>query len=1067
MSKRDQTSPSSAHTSAAARQRTPQGILAWFAGNSVAANLLMLTFLLLGLAAVATFRFEVFPQPDPRIINVTVVYPNASPGEIDESVNRRVVQAVTGIRGVRRVTSQARDGSGVVTLELEAFSDKDRIQSDVQDAVDRISNFPPEEAREVVVEKIEGRSDAISLALAGGATEAERTAVAREMEDALLALDGISVVELAGVRDEEITISISRTALERYSLTMEQVAQRVRAASLDLASGVLKTSSGNITLQTNARKRTPEDLAAVVLRVLPSGAQLRLGEVAEIRSGFAESQLVNLYNGEPAAFIDIRRAPNEDVLTIERAVRNFVTDYPLPPDMHVEITRNMTDILRSRISLLVRNGMLGFVLVFLCLMLFLDLKLAFWASLTIPLSFIGAMVFASQFNVTINMITLFSLILVLGIVVDDAIVVGESIYHEQEQTPDDPHAALRGLKKVVAPVALGVTTTMIAFVPLAFLSGQGGQIINVLPIIVISVLLVSLIESFLILPAHMGAPGLWSRGVVAWLRERFAAFMSSYIHRVVRPVMAAAIRWRYAVLTGIMVVFSICITAALTDTIRFVFLPTTESSTVRASLTMPAGTSFEQTLAAAQEVQDAAARMDRKLMEEGKDLNPDDGVAAVRQVLMTVGGSEAEANTAKIRMQLLDSEQRAVSSKQVENLWRESIGDIPGMQSLTFRSALFVVSSDVSLDLMHSDPVVLAAAADKLRSALERMSGVSDVLLSEQSGKKQLVFELNSRGRAAGLTESDVARQLRQAFYGEEVQRLIRNSEEVLIMLRYPESERQSIADLQQVRLKLPNGDTTYLSEVVSSYPSRALADIKSVDGKRLVTVTAKVDTSRNTIEGVNAIVGEEIVPALQEEMPGLAWKPGSDREDQKKDTLEMFQMMMIALVLIYVMLASFLRSYFYPLVILSAVPMGIIGAFLGHWLLGYDLTFLSLFGVVALSGVVVNDSILLVDDYLHRRREQPDMPLPQLLVDSVARRFRPIVLTSMTTFLGMMPMLFETSTQARFLIPIAISLGFGIVVATPLLIAVVGLLLMVREDISQLRRRLLSGRRKTAAGGV
>lgn len=1042
-----------------------RGVLAWFVNNHVAANLLMFTFLLLGIAAALTFRTEVFPQPDPRIINVTVPYPNASPGEIDESINQRIVQAVSGVRGVRRVTSQARDGSGVVTLELEAFLDKDKVQVDVQDAVDRISNFPPEGAKDVLVEKVEGQSDAIGLALVGGATEAERTAIAHEMEDGLLAMEGISVVSLAGIRDEEITIAISRKNLERYHLTMQEVAQRIRAESLDLASGTLKTTSGNITLQTNARKRTPEALRSVVVRVLPSGAQLRLGDIADIDNGFADNQLVNLYNGEPAAFIDIKRANDEGVLTIERQVREFVANYPLPPDMHVEITQNRTDILRSRISLLVRNGVLGFVLVFLCLMLFLDLKLAFWASLTIPLSFIGAMVFASQFDVTINMITLFSLILVLGIVVDDAIVVGESIYHEQELAPNDPNATLRGLKKVVAPVALGVFTTMIAFAPLAFLSGQGGQIINVLPIIVITVLLVSLIESFFILPSHMNTPGLWSRGLIAWLRQRFARVMQLYINHVVKPGMAWAIRWRYAALMGILLAFSVCITAAITGKIRFVFMPTTESSTVKASLTMPVGTSFEQTLAAAQKVQLAADAMDRKLIEEGRDIDPDDGIAAVQQVLMTVGGSEAEAHKAKIRMQLLDSEQRAVSSKEVERLWRESIGDIPGVQSLTFRSALFVVSSDVSLDLMHHDPAVLEQATEQMRTALEGMAGVSDVEMSEQVGKKQLVFELNDRGRTAGLTEADVARQLRQAFYGEEVQRLLRNKEEVLIMLRYPESERESIADLQQVRLTLPNGNTTYLSEVVTMYPSRALANIKTVDGKRVVTITAKVDSSQNTIENVNETVGAEIVPALQVEMPGLTWKPGADREDQKRDMREMFYMMLIALVLIYVFLASFLRSYFYPLVILSAVPMGIIGAFLGHWLLGYNLTFLSFFGVVALSGVVVNDSILLVDDYLKRSAAYPDMPLADLLVESVGRRFRPIVLTSMTTFFGMMPMLFETSIQARFLIPIAISLGFGIVVATPLLIAVVGLLLMVKEDVMGLFSRSARQRAKGMGG--
>lgn len=1041
----------------ASPQAQDGGILAWFAQNHVAANLLMFTLFVLGFLAAMTFRFEVFPQPDPRIINVTVPYPNASPEEIDESINQRVVQAVSSIDNVKRVTSEARDGMGVVTLELEAFTDKNKVLVYAQDAVDRISNFPPENAKEVLVEKIEGSSDAMSLALVGGASAQERAAIAHEMEDGLLALDGVSLVSLEGIQDEELTIEVSRSTLERYGLTMDFIAQRIRASSLDLSSGVLKTTAGSITLQTNARKRTADAIAQVPLKALPTGAMLTLGEIADIRNGFSDSQLVNLFNGEPAAFIDIKRGNTEDVLTIEREVRQFIAGFELPHDMHVEITQNRTDILRGRISLLGRNGVVGFTLVFLCLMLFLDLKLAFWASLTIPLSFVGGMIFASMFGVTINMITLFSLILVLGIVVDDAIVVGESIYHEQEATPNDRGATIRGLKRVIAPVTLGVVTTMLAFAPLAFLSGKGGQIINVLPIIVISVLLVSLIESFFVLPSHMNTPGLWSTGVVAKIRHGFASALKWVIEGVVGPAMAWAIRWRYAVLTAVVCAFAICMSAVFSGLIQFVFMPTTESSSVRASLTMPAGTSFEQTLAVAQRIEKATQRMDEELIAEGEDLDPNDGYAALKQVLMTVGGSEADSNIAKVRMQLVDTEERTISAREAEGRWRTLIGDISGIQSLTFKSALFRVSSDVNIDLMHGNPVELQRAADTLQSTLEEMPGVSDVEVSLQPGKRQLVFEINARGRAAGLTEADVARQLRQAFYGEEVQRFLRDKQEILTMLRYPESERESIDDLHQVRITLPNSDKTLLSSVVNMKPDRALATIKSVDGNRLVTLQAKVDSTQNSVEGVNQQLSNDILPNMVRQIAGLTWKAGSDRQDQRRDIMEMSRLMGIALILIYVLLASFLRSYVLPLVILSAVPMGVIGAIGGHWLLGYDLTFLSFFGVVALSGVVVNDSILLVDDYLHRRKAKPDMPLADLLVESVQRRFRPILLTSMTTFLGMMPMLFETSLQARFLIPVAISLAFGIIVATPLLIIVVGLLLMVKADVGNLWRRLWS----------
>ncbi len=1034
------------------------GVLAWFAGNHVAANILMIALVLGGVFMVFNMRTEVFPQIDPRTITVSVTYSGANPEEVEDGITTRVETALTGLSGIKRLTSLASEGVGTISAELSSFADADEVLADVRDAVDQIRDFPPEGADEPTVVKSSVEPVVLTLANYGHLPERQLRAAGERLRDDLLATNQVSDVVLNGVRAYEMSIEISEEALQRFGLSFETVAQRVSSASLDLAGGTLRTANGEILLRTPAKRTTREEFESIPILTQTDGSTVLLGGVATIRDGFVDGELINVFNGEPAVFISVYRTSDQDTFAVESAVTDYLETVRIPPGMTLILRDNDTDQLRDRINLMLRNALFGFALVFLSLVLFLDLKLAFWTSLAIPVSFLGGLAIAGYLGASINMISLFALIIVLGIVVDDAVVVGENIFHAQSEARAQRkpafEATLSGLLQVAAPVTLGVMTTIAAFAPLAFTSGTLGQVISIVPVIVIAILVVSLLESLLILPAHLSGGSEWSTGPLKRVQRLFSAGLERVTRWIVRPFVGFAVRLPYLTMALVIVTMFIAATAFSTGFLRFVFFPPTEADRVELTITLAEGAPFAATRRASEIALAAVGTVNRRIAAAS-------GSGAVVNTSATIGQASVQAgpqggaaslgsNIAQIRVELKPSDLRRLGSTEFEQMWREEIGALPGADSLIFNSGLFVLGDDVSLELSHANDAQLFRAAERVRTRLEATQGVSDIEFSLQYGKRQLEFRLNAIGVSLGLTDSDLARQVRRAFLGETVQTLQRGTEEMDVVVRYPQEDRTSLGDVYDMRIRLPGGDHVPVTAVAEITETRGFSTIERADGRRILRVTAKVDSSVTTADNVNGDLAGTFLPGLVQSVPGLTWAVSGQAAEQSNDLANMLAAFGVALLLIFTMLAGFTRSYILPLVVLTTVAYGILGAIAGHVLLGYSLTFISLFGIVALAGVVVNDTILLLDDYARRRLQNPDLPKAQAFVDSAARRFRPILMTSISTAFGLLPMIYETSVQAKFLVPMAVSLGFGILIATPILLMAVPATMIILDDLGK-----------------
>ena len=1025
------------------------GLIEWFAHNTVAANLIMLLMLVGGFFAGSQLTAQIFPTIDPQVINVRVAYPGATPTEVEEGITRRVEEAVFGIDGVDRVLSKASENVGTVTIELKDFIDAARVHDDVESAVQRISDFPPEDAEQPSVVRAETISDVMTMVVSSELSEAELRRGAELLEEELLALPSVSLVSLLGTRDYEISIEVREEALRRYGLSIEQVARAVGRASLNLSSGELRTEGGDLLLRTNAKRERGEEFEDIVVRSAPDGAVLRLRDVANIRDGFADVDLIHEYNGRQSVFVQAKKSEAEDALVIAEDIKELLADYRPSPGIDVAVWEDQTEILKDRISLLVRNGLLGFTLVFLFLVVMLDLRLALWVAMGVPISFLGAFLFFDFLDVNINMVSLFALIMVIGIVVDDAVVVGENISSQWDAGNVGPQASIAGTHGVQSPVLVGVLTTMAAFAPLAFVTGTFGQILGVVPLVVVTVLAMSLIEAFFILPAHLAHPGTWSR----WPLDAFQAAVAGAVRRFrdnrLVPVIETAVRHRYMTLLGGMVLLAVAASLMLSGTVRFLFFPTLESDGMRADIEFPVGTPFAATRAAAEKIVAAAHA-----------VNEDVGGTSMRALSVTVGGRPGEftgpggtetmqiaSHIATVQVQLHREPLRTLAATELERLWRVKAGDVPGAERLTF-SAEFAGpgGADVEYELAHQDDATLSAAVDDLKEAYRRYPSMYEIQDSDSPGKRQYDIELTPAGEAAGLTQADIARQLRGNFFGAEVHRIQRGRQELKVMVRYPPEQRQSAQDFFNVRVRLADGAEAPLSAVARVTESRGYSSIDRVNGLRVVTVTGEVDTAMATPTEVNASIQQDVLPELVSRYPGLQVAQAGFGMEQSRDLGALGHLTLVALLVIFALLASQLRSYVQPFIILAAVPFGAAGALIGHFLLGYDLSFISIFGMVALAGVVVNDSLVLVDRYNRLRRETGASAI-EAVVAAARLRFRAVFLTTATTALGLTPMLFETSTQAQFLIPMAVSLATGIVFASVVILLLVPALVIVRED--------------------
>ena len=1037
-----------------------RGIIAWFAGNHVAANIVMLFFILGGLLSLSVMRAETFPTVDPRMITVTVPFPAATPSEVEDGITSRVEEAVLGIDGIERVISTAQENAGTIQIELEDFADANDVLDDVETEVDRLSDFPPENAEEPVIVKQKPTPEVMRLGLYGDVSETTLKYWAERIEEDLLRQPGLSIVGIEGIRDYQIAIEVDENALRKHNLSLGDVAARVERASVNLPAGTLESDSGDILLRIEEKGYYADDFRDITIRSKADGSLLSLSEIANINDGFEDVNLTTLYNGERGLFISVSRSQAQDTLKMTRSIRDYLKQLDLPKGLEVQVWKDETDILKGRMNLLVRNGIIGYALVFIALLLFMDLKLAFWTSMGVPISFLGGLLITFMLGMSLNMVTLFALIVALGIVVDDAIVAGESIFHEQQKGKRNLRAALDGVAAVRAPVMIGVFTTIAAFAPLGFATGTLGQILQHIPVMVICILLVSLVEAFLILPAHLSASTRWSAGIVRDTGKYFSNFLEGVTYRVIEPLLRFCLYWRWAVLTLFMTFLIITYGMVKGGIVKFVFFPQIEGNTITAKLTMPIGTPFKVTRGHAQYMLEQAREVQQKLKQKhGRDF--------YRASALTIGstssdGSPAQGSSTKtgnhlaqLQIQLIDASQRQISAADIGAMIRERVGRLPNAEELTFQTSLVGEGADITYELRHDDVATLNAAANDLKDRMGRIDGVVDITDSLKLGKREFVFDVAPAGAAAGLQPGDIGRQLRNSYYGREVQRIQRGRSELKVLVRTPEARRESLAALSDMRITLPNGERAPLHTVATIREKRSFAEIRRVNGERAVSVTADTNAAKITPNAAINKLEQSAIPELKRKYPDLGAAIEGESADRREDLAELGRNMLIAMMIIFVMLGALLRSYIQPFVILMAVPFGIVGAVWGHLLLGYNLSFISIFGIVALSGVVINGSVVLVD-YYNTLVAQGET-VRDAMAEAVARRFRPILLTTMTTSLGLLPMLLETSLQARFLIPMAISLACGLIFATSIILFLVPMLISIFEDIKfAWRRRML-----------
>ncbi|WND03555.1 efflux RND transporter permease subunit [Temperatibacter marinus] len=1033
------------------------GLIAWFIKNPVASTLVTIVILFAGFLSMQAIRSEVFPQINPNTVTVSVTYPGATPAEVEEGITRRVEEAVLGLDGIDRVRSTASENSGSITIELDDFADRRKARDDVESAVNQLVAFPPENAEKPVIKIPEASSNATSLVVTGDVDALTLRRAAEKIERDLLTDPDITLVSLTGARDYEISIEVSEETLREYGLSFNEVATAVKNASIDLAGGEILSQGGSILLRVNEKRQSGQAFESIVVRSDDRGNVIRLADIATIVDGLTTDELVSTYNGRAAVFVEISLSKAEDVLQVKAAVDRFLEDYIPPSGVEIMQFKDETLLLKERINLLVRNALFGFALVFGFLVLMLDLKMAYWVCVGIATAFMGGIVLFGLAGVTFTMVSMFGMIIVLGLVVDDAVVIGENVDAQRAKGLSDTDAAIAGVGGVKGPVFVGVLTTIAAFSPLLATGGTFGDIARSIPIVVISVLIVSLFEAFFILPSHLSHSGSWSKGPIKSIQSKFSGYIERFKETALKRWVMKAVDYRYATFGISLVFFIFSIMLVANGAVKFVFFPEIEGNNISGSVEMYKGTPFSKTYKAMQKIEAAAYKVAETVEKER-------GEIIFKSIAITAGGRTSSggghgpastktfstaSHLGQVQIELMPFGIRQMSAKEIELLWRAEIGTIAGAEKVKLAASVADFGNDIDFEISHVDPLKLEQAVSKIRKEIAKIDGAFEIEDTYDLGKKQLVFKLNQKGLAAGLKNRDLAQQVRQAYLGEEVQRIQRGREELKVYVRYPNEARRNSTSLAEFRVRLPDGESIPLFEIADVEESRAYASITRIDGRQVINVRANVDDNLTTPNEANRIMLTSIMPKLTQEFPSLKWAQAGSAREQSQDLESILVAFQIVLVIIYALVASQLRSYIQPLAILISIPLGIAGAIVGHYILDVALSFPSIFGIVALAGVAVNASVVLVDYYNQRRRE--GMERIEAAAVSAIRRFRPVMLTTLTTALGLAPLLFETSPQAQFLLPMAVSLGFGILISGFLVIVVTPAVCVIIEDLRYL----------------
>ncbi len=1051
------------------------GLIEWFTKNSVAANILMIAIVSAGIySGVNTIVFQEFPDYPSRGITVSVPYPGSTPSEVEQAIITRLEEELYDVEGIKEMVSRATSSSGTVTLEIEDGYDMSLALDTIKNRVDSIRTFPVE-AEKPRVSLPERGERVITAVVSGDLSEMELKRLGEQIRDEITNIPGITIASLKATRPYEISVEVSESTLREYGLTLQDLTNSIRQHSLDLSAGRIKSAGGDIMLRTSQQAYTQSEFEEIVVFTRADGTRITVGELANVSDGFDETPIVSRFNGERSVAIDVYRVGSQNILELGTAVKDYLElkRDQLPEGISLEYWRDDSDRIAQRLNTLKGSAIFGYVLVIGILSLFLRPSLAFWVALGIPIAFSGAFFLLPLMGITLNLITLFAFILVLGIVVDDAIVTGENVYQRMQAGENSLDATIRGTQEVAVPVIFGVLTTIAAFYPLVEMTGWRGNIFKQIPFVVIPVLLFSLIESKLILPAHLkhcrpiDNANTAKKNVFMRFQRGIANGLERFVQNYYRPSLEVCLRYRYAVLVIFIGMLGVFVARYMAGHLSYTTFPRIPRDSVTVTLRMPVGTSFDSTQRIVDRIEDAALTLQTNLEEEH-------GAELIKNIFATAGGRPfsswrstagiAEEGEIVLELATIQPEGVSVGTREVSMGLRGLIGPVPEAESLTIA---FSRGGGDAVNVQLEGPRIdeLTEASKELQRKLATYAGLYDIEDSFQRATEELELELKPEAVHLGVTSRQLASQVRQAFYGSEAQRIQRGRDDIRVMVRYPESERRSIAALHSMKIRTQDGTEVPFEEVARVVPGKSLPSIQRFDRNRIIRVTAAGDENQTDEEAIQSDLEQNYLPDLVSQYSGMSFTLQGNAAEARDNNAQLVNGIYFVLLVVYVLLAIPFKSYVQPFIVMTAIPFGIVGAVMGHDLMSFvyetvlqretnpvgNVTMMSILGMLALSGVVVNDSLVMVDFINQRRKE--GMPLASAVRLAGVRRFRPILLTSLTTFAGLLPLMFESSRNAQFLIPMAVSLGWGILFATLITLYFVPLTNLVVNDISNFLR--------------
>lgn len=1032
------------------------GIIAWFARNDVAANLLMVLIAILGISAAASrITMEMFPSTEPDVINVVVTYPGASPAEVETGVVLKVEEAISDLQGIEYLYANAYEGVAQIRVEVEDNTDPRELMNDITSRLNRVRNLP-EEAEEPSISLLTRLEESLSVVLSGTLDEFQMRQLGEQIRDEIIAEPNITQAELTGMRPREISIEVSETTLRQYRLTLSQVAQAIRRSSIDVPAGAIKTTGGEILLRSVGQSYTGAEFSEIVVITQEDGSRITVADIATVSDSFSEEPLFAKFDGQVSAVIEVYRTGDQNVVDVaETTIAYIARRAPTLPDgVVLTYWRDRSKYVKARLNTLVKSAIQGGILIFIMLTLFLRLSVAIWVSIGIPISFMGALALMPEMGVTFNLASLFAFILVLGIVVDDAIVTGENIYRRMKFTKDSEEAAIVGTQEIATPVTFGVLTTVAAFIPLLMIEGRRGNMFANMAMVVIPVMLFSLVESKLILPAHMKhvrsrqderKPNIFQR-----FQQAIANGLETGVERYYKPVLEKTLDHRYLTASLFLAACILMLSFTLSGRYTFIFFPRIPSEIARVTLTMPVGTPAEITAQHLDKMFQEAKKLQDKHREPNDDLIIQHILTRMGHTSRSSSDAAGKSNIGQVSFRVIPPEERTtdIDTRELVREWRKNIGQIPGAEEVQYRAELGRGGDPIDIQLSGIHFSQLAEISEKIKERLKQYPGLFDIKDSFENGKEEIRLSIKPEAEILGLSQTELGRQVRDAFYGQEAQRIQRERDEIKVMVRYPKEQRESLESLRDMSIRTAGGDEVPFSAVANMEMGRSFAVIKRVDRIRTINVTA--DLNKATTDAQEIIRDLRVyMPEVLANYPGVKFAFEGEQKEQKETFGSLAYGVTLTLFAVYALLAIPFKSYIQPLIVMVIIPFSFIGAILGHMIMGYALSITSLLGMLALIGVVVNDSLVLVD-YINRRRRE-GMSIDDAVRIAGVHRFRPILLTSLTTFVGLVPLMWDKSTQAQFLIPMGISLGYGILFATFLTLILVPSTYIILEDIKKL----------------